>query len=55
MCQKPMKFTLQQMEVERKAALKREKHSKNFLSKLFKTLSVRNKSKVLVKGGAKND
>lgn len=55
MCQKPMKFTLHQMEMERKATLKRENQSQNFLSKLFKTLSVSNKSKVLVKGGVKND
>ncbi|WP_176550486.1 hypothetical protein [Bacillus sp. AFS037270] len=55
MCQKPMKFTLHQMEMERKTVLKRNNQSQNFLSKLFKTFSVINKSKVLLKGGVKND
>ncbi|MDR4949299.1 hypothetical protein [Neobacillus cucumis] len=55
MCQKPMKFTLHQMEMERKAALKRKNQSQNFFSKLFKIFSGSNKSKVLVKGGAEND
>jgi hypothetical protein len=55
MCQKPMKFTLHQMEMERKVALKGERQSKGFLSKLIKTVSGSNKSKVLVKGGAKNE
>ncbi|ULT58761.1 hypothetical protein L1999_09625 [Neobacillus drentensis] len=55
MCQKPMKFTLHQMEMERKAAIKRENQSQSFFRKLFNTLSVGKKSKDLVKGGAKND
>ncbi|WHY68450.1 hypothetical protein [Neobacillus sp. SuZ13] len=55
MCQKPMKFTLHQIEMERKAALETKNQPPNFLSKLFKTLTVSNKSKVLVKGGVKND
>jgi hypothetical protein len=41
-----MKFTLYQMERERKAALKTKNHPKNFLKKLFKTLGVGTVSKV---------
>jgi hypothetical protein len=55
MCQKPMKFTLHQMEMERKAALKTKTQSQNFLKKLFKTLGVGTISKVLVKGRVKNE
>ena len=45
MCQKPMKFTLHQIERERKAALKRKNQPQNFLKKLFNTIGIGIKSK----------
>ncbi|MEH7095014.1 hypothetical protein [Neobacillus vireti] len=53
MCQKPMKFTLHQMEQERKAALKAKNEPEKILSKLFRTIGVRIKSNVLVNGKGK--
>ena len=53
MCQKPMKFTLYQMELERKMLRKDKNERQSFLNKLFKTLGGGTKSNVLVKGEGK--
>ncbi|NHC40141.1 hypothetical protein G6549_09170 [Bacillus sp. MM2020_1] len=47
MCQKPMKFTLHQMERERKATLKAKNQPQKFLKKVFNTIGIGMKSKAI--------